>query len=93
VHQVVHKNKVEDIKAFFETDTNTILKYVCKSEDHFLLYLKENQKLVAHELVFDEKQYRLQSEKRLHSQTTNESSYLSVHSTNFIEFVLICQSG
>ncbi len=49
MHQVVHKNKVEDIKAFFETDTNTILKYVCKSEDHFLLYLKENQKLVADE--------------------------------------------
>jgi hypothetical protein len=44
MHQVVNKTKVHNIKAFFENDANTILKYFCKCEDEFQVFLKDNNK-------------------------------------------------
>ena len=44
MHQVINKTNVHNIKAFFENDANTILKYFCKSEDEFQFFFKDNKK-------------------------------------------------
>jgi len=42
--EVINKTNVHNIKAFFENDANTILKYFCKSEDEFQFFFKDNKK-------------------------------------------------
>ncbi len=47
--EVIHRKSVEDVMAFFEAERNNIIKYFCKNEAEFELYLKEQKTLVAAE--------------------------------------------
>jgi len=45
--QVIHNKRADEVKTFFETAGNHIVKYFCKSEEDLTSYIKEQKRLVA----------------------------------------------
>jgi hypothetical protein len=41
--EVIHKKSVVEIKSFFEREEKNIIKYCCKSESEFVLFMKNEK--------------------------------------------------
>lgn len=47
LEQVIHNKSAEEVKAFFNTDSVKILKYLCKSQRDLMTYIKERKDLAS----------------------------------------------
>ena len=45
--EVIHKKSVIEMKSFFEREDKNIIKYCCKSESEFVLFMQKEKELSA----------------------------------------------